>query len=139
LQSSGRVVVRAAAQKFTTMFRVGITRATEMGYIGEVKGDKLVMPDGDLPLSYFAVLLLPNHTPNAPEGTKGVGFCDNEKAILACSGYLGEVVTPEEFYEGREWMQQYQKANEILFKSRQGNMFKVNLFIPYNLNEDEND
>jgi hypothetical protein len=120
------------------MFRVGITRATEMGYIGEVKGDKLVMPDGDLPLSYFTNLLIPNHTPNAPAGTKGVGFCDNESPILAYTGYLGEVVTPEEFYAGREWMQRHQKPHEILFKSRLGNMFKVNLFIPYN-NKDEDD
>lgn len=120
------------------MFRVGITRAIQNAYIGEIKGDKLVMPDGEIPLSYFTHLLIPNHTPTAPTGTKGVGFCDNDSSILAYTGYLGEVVTPEEFYAGREWMQQYQKANEILFKSRQGNMFKVNLFIPYS-NEDEND
>jgi hypothetical protein len=115
------------------MFMIGVSKYAGIGYIGEVKGNKLVLKDGDLPTDMFKELIMPVHESAPAVGTKGIGFCNS--SYLPEMGNTGEIITPEEFFEGREHLRGYVKPGAILFKGDKGNKFVVDLFIPYNYTE----
>lgn len=117
--------------------KVGISKnVPDLGYLGEIDGDRLKCAYTSIPLDIFSTVVDAVHVPDSPVGTKGIGFAMSGTS-LEVIGSVGEVISFEEMAEkyqfhpdSWDFHRGLLQPNKVIFKSRGGNVYMVDLFVP---------